>query len=98
MSAKVSSHASDDKERRDNHVICVYNRDFTDEDRILQVEDSLRKAGIKCGMTYKPDAFTYLGIYRHNKWGMRPAIYKSEYDLNLGRSKVTALYSSDLQR
>ena len=97
MTAKVSPHESDGR-GRDRHVICIYNSDFTDEDTIIEVEASIRRAGIKCTMTYKPDAFTYLGIYRNNKWHLRPAIYHSEYDLTHRRSKVTAVYSSGLER
>ncbi|XP_072031841.1 UPF0696 protein C11orf68 homolog [Amphiura filiformis] len=93
MSAKVSPH-EDDGRARPRHVICVYNWDFTDEDTIIELEAGIRRAGIKCHMTYKPDAFTYMGIYRNNKWSLRPAIYASEYDLSHRRSKVTAVYET----
>ena len=84
FSAKVSTHETSYKDRRhrgegrDPHVICVYNRrDFSDQDAIFELEDSIRRVGVKCRMTYKPDAFTHLGIYRDNKWKVR-AIYLSK--------------------
>lgn len=90
MSAKVSpSDNANGVWKR--HVICVYNSDFNDQEAVFNLEDGLRKAGIKCGMTYKPDAFTYMGIYRSNKWQIRPAIYASDYDLNLQMSKPSAI-------
>ncbi len=97
FTAKVSPYEESDLTNKLNHgrarhVICVYNRDFTDQDSILELEGQIRRAGIKCHMTYKPDAFTYLGIYRDNKWHLRPAIFNSVYDLNHRRSKVTSTY------
>uniref|UniRef100_A0A8C5MXS2 Chromosome 11 open reading frame 68 n=1 Tax=Leptobrachium leishanense TaxID=445787 RepID=A0A8C5MXS2_9ANUR len=74
--AKVSPFQSDN-----NHVICVYTWDFTDEESIMQTDAVIRSSGVKCVLTYKPDIYTYLGIYRSNQWKICPTIYESRYDL-----------------
>ncbi|XP_066990700.1 UPF0696 protein C11orf68 homolog [Macrobrachium rosenbergii] len=70
------------------NVVCVYNSDFTDRSAVEKLNDSIRNAGVKCTMTYKPDVYTYLGIYRNNKWGIKPTIYSSQFDLMSGKSKI----------
>ncbi|XP_064120524.1 UPF0696 protein C11orf68 homolog [Macrobrachium nipponense] len=74
------------------HVVCVYNRDFTDRSAVEKLDNSIRNAGVKCTMTYKPDIYTYLGIYRNNKWGIKPTIYSSQFDLMSGKSKIAKTY------
>jgi len=59
------------------HVICVYTEDFTNEEQVRAVENGLRKIGVTSVMTYKPDVYTTLGIYRGNPWGLKPTIYTS---------------------
>lgn len=72
------------------HVICIYNDTFTDAEEVFQLENAIRHAcGIKCQMKYKPDVYTYLGVYRNNKWGLRPSVYESVYDISTGTSHVT---------
>ena len=39
-------------------------------------------------MNYKPDIFSTLGIYRNNKWGFRPTIYRSTALMMEGKSRV----------
>ncbi len=85
--AKVSTCEGNGK----NHVICVYNSDFTDHQSILDLESQIRRAGIVCRMTYKPDAFTHLGIYERNEWRLRPVIYVSEYDMSQETFKVKSM-------
>ncbi|XP_063293734.1 UPF0696 protein C11orf68 homolog [Pelobates fuscus] len=84
--AKVSPFQPDTK-----HVICVYTQDFTDEESIMQTDAVIRSSGIKCLLAYKPDIYTYLGIYRKNQWNICPTIYESRYDLECipRRSRVT---------
>ena len=74
--AKVSTRI--DNER---HVICVYNEDFTDRESVLNLEKGLRRLGIGTMLSYKPDIYTDLGIYDKNKWGIKPTICSSKYDL-----------------
>lgn len=84
--AKVSPNHPESK-----HVICVYTQDFTDEESIMQTDAVIRSSGVKCLLTYKPDVYTYLGIYRNNHWQICPTIYESRYDLECipRRSRVT---------
>ncbi|MEE6515255.1 hypothetical protein FKM82_023869 [Ascaphus truei] len=73
------------------HVICVYTRNFTDEEGVMQADATIRSARVKCLLAYKPDVYTYLGIYRNNRWQLCPTIYESRYDLECipRRSRVT---------
>ncbi|KAG7156456.1 UPF0696 protein C11orf68 homolog [Homarus americanus] len=84
ISAKVSPLSTD----KNTHVLCIYNKDFTDEEEVCHLEHAIRKIGLKCQLVYKPDAYTYMGIYRKNKWGLRPTIYKSDYELTSGQSII----------
>ncbi|TRY65487.1 hypothetical protein DNTS_021720 [Danionella cerebrum] len=63
------------------HVICVYNPNFTDEDQVMCLDAAIRAAGVKCALYYKPDVYSYLGIYRNNRWKICPTIYESMFDL-----------------
>ncbi|XP_040265889.1 UPF0696 protein C11orf68 homolog [Bufo bufo] len=84
--AKVSPRHHESK-----HVICVYTEDFTDEEAIMQTDAVIRSSGVKCLLTYKPDVYSYLGIYRNNQWQICPTIYESRFDLECipRRSRVT---------
>ncbi|XP_051566218.1 UPF0696 protein C11orf68 homolog [Myxocyprinus asiaticus] len=77
-SAKVSPRnpKSDTK-----HVICVYNPNFTDEEEVIRLDSEIRASGVKCVLHYKPDVYSYLGIYRNNRWKLCPTIYESMFDL-----------------
>lgn len=75
FAAKVSAHDPEDN----THVICVYTEDFTNEEHVRKVEESLRKQGVKGRLTYKPDIYTTLGIYRDNPWRLRPTVYSSHH-------------------
>ncbi|XP_057709874.1 UPF0696 protein C11orf68 homolog [Corythoichthys intestinalis] len=77
FSAKVSP--NDYKSSR--HVICVYNKNFTDESQVVQLDAHIRASGVKCQLSYKPDVYTYLGIYRNNRWKLCPTIYESKFNL-----------------
>lgn len=63
------------------HVICVYNQNFTDENQVVRLDAVIRAAGVKCPLSYKPDVYSYLGIYRKNRWNMCPTIYESKFHL-----------------
>lgn len=77
FAAKVNAHDPEDN----THVICVYTEDFTNEEHVRKVEESLRKEGVKGRMTYKPGIYTTLGIYRDNPWRLRPTVYSSHHQL-----------------
>ncbi|KAM9425953.1 UPF0696 protein C11orf68 homolog isoform 1-T2 [Pholidichthys leucotaenia] len=63
------------------HVICAYNQNFTDESEIIMLDSVIRATGVKCPLSYKPDVYTHLGIYRGNRWKLCPTIYDSKFDL-----------------
>uniref|UniRef100_A0A8C3PCX8 Chromosome 11 open reading frame 68 n=1 Tax=Chrysemys picta bellii TaxID=8478 RepID=A0A8C3PCX8_CHRPI len=63
------------------HVICIYTDDFTDEEKVMDADAAIRGTGVKCLLSYKPDVYTYLGIYRDNRWHLCPTIYESKFDL-----------------
>ncbi|MBN3304844.1 CK068 protein, partial [Amia calva] len=65
----------------DKHVICVYTHAFTDQDEVVRLEAAIRATGVKCPLSFKPDVYTYLGIYRNNRWKLCPTIYESKFDL-----------------
>ncbi|XP_053192317.1 UPF0696 protein C11orf68 homolog [Scomber japonicus] len=62
-------------------VICAYNENFTDESEIIRLDSVIRATGVKCPLTYKPNVYTYLGIYRNNRWKLCPTIYESKFNL-----------------
>lgn len=59
------------------HVICVYADDYTDEGEVGIVREALRAAGVTWKIGFKPDAYTYLSIYKKNPWNIRPSRYHS---------------------
>uniref|UniRef100_A0A671PLY7 Chromosome 11 open reading frame 68 n=1 Tax=Sinocyclocheilus anshuiensis TaxID=1608454 RepID=A0A671PLY7_9TELE len=63
------------------HVICVYNQNFTEEEQVMRLDAVIHAAGVKCVLYYKPDVYSYLGIYRNNRWKICPTIYESMFDL-----------------
>merc|ERR1712025_319636 len=65
------------KQSKGDHVICVYNTDYRDTGQVMKVENIIRSIGVSTDLTYKPDIFSALGIYRNNEWGFRPTIYHS---------------------
>ena len=87
LTAKVSQYDGTGK-----HVICTYNRDYTNESQVYELERALRSIGIRTRLSYKPDVYTYLGIYVKNEWCVRPTIYASDYYAVDGTSKITRLF------
>jgi len=63
----------------EDHCICVFNKDYTNMQEVNELDQALRSIGIHTQMVYKPNVFSYTGIYSGNEWGIRPTIYKSEY-------------------
>merc|ERR1712142_601346 len=77
------------------HMVSVYTKDFTDEDNVFQVEKALRKIPIKHQLTYKPDLFSALGIYRDNKYKLRPTIYSSRWHQEAAESQIESVFDMD---
>jgi len=64
-----------------SHVLIVYNEDYRNQVAVRILERRMRRAltGLAdmSDLTYKPDIYSVLGIYRGNKWGIKPTIYSS---------------------
>ena len=61
-----------------SHLICVYNQNFFNKTEVFEAEASLRKIYFGRTLVYKPDIFTYLGIYRQNQWNINPTLFVSK--------------------
>lgn len=70
--AKVSAVSKKD----DNHVICIYNDDFLNEEEVYAVRDGILNSGIDKPLKYKADVYTHLGINSSNQWGIDPVLYR----------------------
>ena len=57
--AKVSTALSKDED----YVICVYTRNYFDKEEVMKIREKLHDLGIEGKIYYKPDIYTYLGIY-----------------------------------
>jgi len=77
---------------RRSHMISIYTEDFTNEDNVFQVEKQLRAIPIKKEITYKPDMFTALGIYRNNKYHLKPVIYHSVWHTMSSTSVIDSVF------
>ncbi|KAL2268138.1 hypothetical protein VTJ83DRAFT_2984 [Remersonia thermophila] len=80
IAAKVDTRAAGQggKER----VVCVYTKDFRDKNDVARVLNRLRelelvRPGEGRPLYYKSDAWTELGIYSGNGWGISPSLYSS---------------------
>jgi hypothetical protein len=59
----ISAKASTAKQTTTRHVICVYTDNYLDISNVMAVRDKLRLLGFPEKLCYKPDIYTYLGIY-----------------------------------
>jgi hypothetical protein len=70
--AKIAPWAS-----RRSHLICVYTPDFTDRADVETVVQRLDDLGlVERGVYYKPDIFTYAGIYNRTRSANRASVYE----------------------
>lgn len=76
LSHVISMKVSPRNDSNDRHVICIYNNNFLNKKEVFESEASLRKV-YHGTLTYKPDIFTYLGIYKQNEWKIKPTLYVS---------------------
>jgi hypothetical protein len=58
--AKANPHASE----KEKHVICVYTPNYLFRDDVRQCRLLLKQMGFEARLYYKPDVFTYKGMYR----------------------------------
>jgi len=93
MKISPANDVAEDDEESKKHLICVYNPDYRDTVQVMRVESLMRSIGIVKCLSYKPDIFTILGIYRANKWGFRPSIFASSFMPLEGRSQISVVGS-----
>ncbi|XP_065913601.1 UPF0696 protein C11orf68 homolog [Dysidea avara] len=81
-SAKVSTtYASDTNKRNreiDQHLICVFTKNFADKDDVWRVEKALRSMGITDTLKYKPNIYTHFKLYLGNEYKIKPSLYTSK--------------------
>lgn len=65
--AKVSPKEPGASGKDPSHIICVYVNDFTDQEDVWRVRESLRGMGFTRRLSLKADAYTHLNIYSGNK-------------------------------
>lgn len=51
--AKISTYEKTGYET--DHVVCIYNGNFLDEEQVYESERTIRSLGIKCSLHYKPE-------------------------------------------
>ncbi|PHH54452.1 UPF0696 protein C11orf68 -like protein [Ceratocystis fimbriata CBS 114723] len=81
VAAKVQlSPESDPVQGRTERLICIYTRNFFDQEDVERVLAKLRELKVTPmkPIYYKPDIFTYLGIVPGNKYGIKASMYSSK--------------------
>lgn len=73
------------------HTVCIYTKDFRDEDDVLRVLQELEELDLlRHGRSiyYKSDAFTYLDLYSAtaSKYGLQASLYTSHKMLAAARA------------
>jgi hypothetical protein len=58
MESKIST-----KINESSYVICVYTKNYLDYEDVKRVREILYEMGFVSKLSYKPDIYTYLGIY-----------------------------------
>lgn len=71
----IATKVSTKKQGKNRYVICVYTKDYLDDDDVNRVRAILRSLGIEELLYYKPDIYTRLGIYSGTT-KLRPWRYK----------------------
>eukprot|EP01135_Chromosphaera_perkinsii_P004509 Nk52_evm3s287 gene=Nk52_evmTU3s287 len=64
--------AEDEKE----YVLAVYNDNYLDKKAVMRIRNELTRLGIRHPIPYKPDIYTFLGIYRNNQYRLNPYRYR----------------------
>jgi len=77
-SAKIGTEGL--KGRRNQRLICVYTRDFSDQEDVRRVAEELASMNLaprdgSKGLYYKPDAFTHLNLNSDNAYKLTTSIY-----------------------
>ncbi|TVY83098.1 UPF0696 protein-like protein [Lachnellula suecica] len=78
IAAKFAPDSGDDRKPR---LMCIYTKDFSDEDDVTRVINKLRGLGLVetrgKPIYYKCDAYTYLGLNSDNQYNIQASLYKS---------------------
>jgi len=72
----TSAKAATAMQSKGRHVICVYTYDYLDLEDVMNVRERLKKLGLTDKLCYKPDIYTYLGIY-HRTTTRSPCRYRN---------------------
>lgn len=59
----ISAKAGTAKQSKRRHVICAYTSNYLDLVDVMRVREKLEELGFVEKLCYKPDIYTYLGIY-----------------------------------
>lgn len=99
LTAKVAP----DEGKPDDRLICVYTKDFRDEDDILRVLQELQIMGaLPHGRSiyYKPDAYTYLDLYKQtaSEYGLQASLYTSFKMMAAGKVAKAGALSKKKQK
>ncbi|CAC5404687.1 unnamed protein product [Mytilus coruscus] len=96
LSAKVSAKSGE----HDNHVICIYNDNFLNDEEVFALRDGIRNSMIDQPLKYKADLYTRLGIYSTNTWGIDPVLYRDEVEdiINDKQPSISAVAGITLTR
>jgi hypothetical protein len=79
-----------------DRLICIYTKDFRDEEDVLRVLQEIEARGLLPrgrSIYYKSDAFTYLDLYKEtaSEYGLQASLYTSFKMMAAGRvAKATA--------
>ncbi len=63
-----------------DHALLIYTDNYLDLADVERVRDRLRRLLPQLRgrrLLYKPDVYTYLGIYSKNEWNLRPTVYSA---------------------
>ena len=69
--------SDEESEKLQTYCFILLYRNMTNENEIVGVERAIRNVGFRADLQYKPTIYTELGIYRNNKFGIRPTVYTS---------------------
>ena len=71
-------------------TICVYIKDFTEFEKVEELENAIRTLKFKCDMRFKADVYSKLGIFGTNchDYNVCSHLYKSVFNLRLGTSFI----------
>jgi hypothetical protein len=90
--AKIALRAS-----RGSHVICVYTRDFMDRDEVEAAVVRLDDLGlVERPVYYKPDVFTYAGLYNRTGSPNRASVYEYLPEQRHMQATPSLQYASEL--